>query len=388
VYAPLRRTAFVANARVVNFVADLQAGKLELSADPDGVLAQFLRDLEIVDAAPEILPILTVEGDPAPTMLTLFLTTACNLRCTYCYASAGDTPVRSMSLGVATRGIDFVLANAVKKGVESIEVAYHGGGEPTANWRTMTDSLAYARRKAAEAGLNVEAFSATNGVLTDEQIDWMIANLDGVSLSFDGLPEVHDRHRLTVLGNGSSQQVMFMMRRFDAAGFSYGLRMTVTADQIPNLPASVEFVCAEFGPDRILVEPSYQLGRWSEAPTAETEEFIGAFREAQARAHRLGREIEYSAARVGTLTNHFCGISRDSFALSPDGNVSACYEVFSEDNPWADKFFYGQPEARGPGYVFDLPSSTTCADRPSSTVTGVRAASLNGPAPVTATTRP
>ena len=89
VYAPLRRAAFVANARTVNFIADLQRGVYDPSADPDGALAGFLRRLEIVDAGPEEKPITTFAGTPKPTAVTLFLTTACNLRCSYCYASAG-----------------------------------------------------------------------------------------------------------------------------------------------------------------------------------------------------------------------------------------------------------------------------------------------------------
>ena len=49
-------------------------------------------------------------------------------------------------------------------------------------------------------------------------------------MSFDGLPEVQDRHRLTIAGQGSSNRVMHTIRRFDEAGFRYGLRVTVTAD--------------------------------------------------------------------------------------------------------------------------------------------------------------
>jgi uncharacterized protein len=126
VYAPLRRAAFVANARVVNFLADLKAGGFDQSADPDGSLVEFLRRLEILDAPPEQLPITEFSGDPEPTSVTLFLTTACNLRCTYCYASAGDTPTKYMPLDVAKRGIDFVAANAAKKGALFFEVLYHG----------------------------------------------------------------------------------------------------------------------------------------------------------------------------------------------------------------------------------------------------------------------
>jgi uncharacterized protein len=355
IYAPLRQAAFVASAQVINFLADLQEGKYNQAIDPDGSLVKFLQQLEILDASSvETLPVSTFAGPPLPTAVTLFLTTACNLRCTYCYAAAGDTPVKSMSLAVAKRGIDFVVANAVSQNVLQIEIAYHGGGEPTANWQVMTGSFAYAQQKAVEAGLSVSASTATNGVLNDEQIDWIIANLAGVSLSFDGLPSVQDTHRITVSGKGSSDRVIHTIRRFDEAGFNYGIRVTVTHDQIASLPDSIEFICANFHPKRIQVEPAYQLGRWVGTPSAETEGFIAAFREAQGRAMQHGHHIYYSGARVGLLTNHFCGVTQDSFALTPDGNVSACYEAFSEDNPFADLFFYGKPDPQGTGYTFDL----------------------------------
>jgi uncharacterized protein len=61
----------------------------------------------------------------------------------------------------------------------------------------------------------------------------------------------------------------------------------------------------------------------------------------------------FSAARVGLLSNHFCGVSQDLFALSPHGNVSSCFEVFSENNDHADEFFYGRPD-NDDGYHFNL----------------------------------
>lgn len=354
IYAPLRRAAFMGNARAVNVLADLREGLAIADTDHSAhALIALLRRLSIVDGEPERRPITVFNGTPAPTAVTLFLTTACNLRCTYCYAAAGDAPARFMSLEVAKRGIDYVSGNAVRTGAPAFEIAYHGGGEPSVNWRTLTESFAYATARARELGLAVSAAAATNGMLNDTQIDWVIANLSGVSLSFDGLPEVHDRHRPTVAGKGSSGRIMHTMHRFDQAGFPYGVRLTVTADQIASLPDSVEFVCANFHPETIQVEPAYQLGRWSDAPSAETEEFIAAYREAQRRAMRYEREIHYSAARMELLTNHFCGITQDSFCLTPDGNVSACYEAFTEDATWAPMFFYGKPDLSSAGYVFD-----------------------------------
>jgi uncharacterized protein len=315
-------------------------------------LIDLLRQIEILDAGPEIQPITGYSGDPQPSALTLFLTNACNLRCTYCYASAGDSPARFMDLALARQGIDFVCGNAVAKGADCIEITFHGGGEPSVHWKVLVAALEYARGRAAESGLTVRAFAGTNGVLTDAQIAWVIENLAGVGLSFDGLPRVHDRHRLNVLGQGSSERVMHTLRRFDAAGFPYGLRMTVTADQIPDLAESVAFVCSHFKPKRIQVEAAYQLGRWAGAPSAETDGFIEVFRQARAVAFGAGFDLFFSGARVGLLTNHFCGATRDAFALTPDGEVSACYEVFSTENPLAKHFLYGKSGSSG--FEFDL----------------------------------
>jgi uncharacterized protein len=352
IHAPLRRAAFVANAKTVNFLADLQDGVLDAAADPDGSLIELLRRLEIVDGGLETWPLVRIRGKPEPTSLTLFLTTACNLRCSYCYAMAGEKPVRSMGLDTARRGIDFVAANTARKGLPSFEIIYHGGGEPTLNWRTLTGSLDYARERAAALGLEVRASAATNGVLSDRKIDWIVGNLQGVSLSFDGLPEAHDAHRVTASGKGSSGRVMHTMRRFEQVGFPYGLRMTIPADQIPSLPDSVEFVCSSFRPTRIQIEPAYRMGRYEGGASTETQEFIAAFRAARERAASHGQEISFSGARVETLTSHFCGATQDGFCLTPDGNVTSCYEAFSEDDTWSHVFFYGSPDANG-GYRFD-----------------------------------
>jgi uncharacterized protein len=352
VYAPVRRAAFVANSSLVNLIADLKDGCYQPSKETVAAI-EFLRQLQIVDGGPEAQPIETFIGLPEPTNVTLFLTTVCNLRCTYCYASAGDRPVKSMKLETAKRGIDFVVRNALKRQAGAFEVGYHGGGEPTVLWSVLTQSHAYARQRASETGLRLQSSSATNGVLSDDKIDWVIGNLNSVTISFDGLPQAQDKHRLTVLGQGSSARVEHTMRRLDAAGYRYGVRMTVTQDNIPLLAESVEYVLSNFKPSALQVEPSYRLGRWQGAPSAETEDFISAFRDARSRAKGFAQDLHYSGARVGTLTNHFCGISRDSFSLSPDGNVSACFEVFAEDLPWADHFFYGRPSPGDPGYQFN-----------------------------------
>ena len=354
VYAPLRQVAFVANAALVNQIVDLQQGCADLAEDQVQELVKFLRRLQIVDGGPEFSPDPGCSGAPKPTMVTLFLTTCCNLRCTYCYASAGDGPRKTMPWEIAQRGIDFILANALELGREEIEIGFHGGGEPSLNWETLTRSCAYAERQARQHGLRVRAAMATNGVLPEGKIDWIIDHLDSSSVSFDGLPSVHDSHRLNLAGSGSSAAVEHTIRRFDDAGFDYALRMTVTHDHIDQLADSVHYVCRNFRPRRMQIEPAYLLGRWKHAPSAETQAFIDGFREAAAVADEYGQVIQFSAARLGTLSNHFCRATQDGFGLTADGSVSACYEVFVEDVPYARRFIYGRYDHSRQTFQFAL----------------------------------
>jgi uncharacterized protein len=129
--------------------------------------------------------------------------------------------------------------------------------------------------------------------------------------------------------------------------------MTATAELIPFMPDSVDYIFSNFRTGSVQIEPAYQIGRYADQPSAETEAFLTAFREAQRRAKKYGKQITYSGARVGILTNHFCSASQDSFALLPDGTVSSCFEACSHSNPYAPVFFYGQAD-EDRGYRFDM----------------------------------
>lgn len=365
IYAPLRRAAVIGTTHIVSFLTALRQGCCETAVVSDAALLAFLRQVKIVDGEPETPPISIVTGEPLPTAITLLLTTACNLRCSYCYASAGETQVKFMSLETAKRGIDFIAANAVKKNfiaeytgqplVTELSVAYHGGGEPTAHWTVLTESFAYAQHKVATLGLPVRGHLISNGVLRNDQIDWIIANISHMMVSFDGLPSIQNKQRLTKSGRGSSAAVLHTLQRFDAAQFPYIIRVTATEAYLEQLPQAVTFIGERFKPQRIQVEPAYPIGRGQTMPSANTTRFIDAFRSAQAVAKQLDVTLDYSPACLNRLSNHFCGITQDEFSLSAEGNVSACYSCFAEDNNWAEVFFYGKPDGQSRRYVFDMP---------------------------------
>jgi sulfatase maturation enzyme AslB (radical SAM superfamily) len=78
-YAPLRRVAFLVTPE----------GEVPGGADLGAALAGAQEPGQSIEEEPDT---------PRPTAVTLFLPTACSLRCTYCYAAAGDRPAAFMPL--------------------------------------------------------------------------------------------------------------------------------------------------------------------------------------------------------------------------------------------------------------------------------------------------
>ncbi len=354
VYAPLRRIAFLANSASVNLLYLLRQGK-ELPAGKES--SDFLGFCDRVGLFGGVgdCPVTSLESPRFnPTEVTLFLTTSCNLRCIYCYASAGDRHMAAMDLETAKRGIDFVCSNAAGSGKPSFTVGYHGGGEPTEHWGVLTGSFAYARELAREKGLEVEGSMATNGVLSPEKCQWVMRNFEGVNISVDGLPAIQDIQRPLASGKGSSAAVLQTIREFDNASYRYGLRVTVTGASVDDLPRSIEYLLEQSHPEHIQVESVYLLGRGrSQSPGVDPAAFVDAFRQARSLADKYGVDLFYSASRVDMLTDRFCLSCGEGFSLTPQGHVSACYEVPDGDFQYAERFIFGTYDEKCRCYRFD-----------------------------------
>lgn len=353
-YAPLHGGIALGNGATVKLLQDVGRGAQRV--DPSSAVFRELIEAGIVVRAGSSRPSpLAPNVDAAfdPSGVSLFLTTKCSMRCTYCYASAGDRAT-AMSWELAKAAIDWLADHTRQRGRNRFYVMFHGGGEVTIASSVLKQSVEYVRNLSASEGFAVSIEAGLNGAMSVPMTEWVIANLDGTTISLDGLPEVHNRQRPLANGLDSFDLVARTLRRMDEVRFRYGIRMTVTSESIAKLPESIQYICDHFAAPVIQAEPVFQVGRAATGgiPSADPARFIDAFRTARRIARARGRELKYSGAKLG-VSSTFCRVASDSFAVTSEGLVSSCYEVENAEDPRALLFVYGKFDPELNTFVFD-----------------------------------
>lgn len=356
-YAPLAKSALMVNKAAVYSLQQFKAGNGIMLTDHPS----FFRALEQsgiltrqngVDIS---TPRASGNAGFDPDGVSLFLTTACSMRCIYCYAHGGDNP-RYMTWEQAKAAIDWIVTHGARQGKKRLFVSFHGGGEVTKALTLMKTCAAYARSRARMNGITAYMDAGLNGVMDRPVVDWVIRNLDGATVSLDGLPQIQDFQRPLADGSGSYAIVGAALRRMDEKRFNYSIRTTVTGNGIGTLAESVASIAANFNPKTIQVEPVFIAGRAlsHHLTPVDPVQFVAAYRQAMQAARTNGKELRYSGARLDVTTTAFCkGACGNSFAVTPEGLVTACYEVMEGNDSRSAVFHFGQYDKNENAFVFD-----------------------------------
>lgn len=350
VYAPLHKAAFVVEERAADFIRKLQESEVETIPDEFAELAKSLAKIGILGDAPAKPQI--PEDPHNPTQALLLLTANCNLRCTYCFSHGGETKT-NLPEHVARAAIDLIVANAAKKNT-TVKIRYHGGGEPTLRWETLTSTAQYLCEKAQEAGIRSHIALNTNGVLSPMKIEWIAKNIDSVYISFDGRKDLHDSQRPLAGGKSSFSAVWKTMEALTKLGKAFAVRSTITADNCEHMPELVDMV-ADFKLNGVELEPLTKCGRayTNGLPAPTSEQYIKAYKEAFDHARTRGIPLLYSGVRIGGVSHIFCGAAGRNFAVTPSGQATLCHRVSDPTDPIADTYIYGgYSEATG-AFQFD-----------------------------------
>lgn len=166
-------------------------------------------------------PLLHFSADRKPVVVWN-LTQRCNLHCRHCYAAGEAHPERELSTAEA-KGVLDGLADY------GCPVVLLSGGEPLLR-EDLPELAAYAKAK----GLRV-VISSNGTLMTDALAAQLKAiGVHYVGISLDGSEAVHDAFRGVP---GAHAAALRGLRCCQAAGLKVGLRVTLTRNNVAEIPA-------------------------------------------------------------------------------------------------------------------------------------------------------
>ena len=354
-YAPLKRAVAEVNADMVQLLKRLNAG--ENLGDLEEKFEQ-LRQVGIITDKETPKETYVPTKDYTPTTVTLIPGFDCNLRCLYCYSNGGENTEKTMKLDIAKAAIDFIIKNALAKGEKQVELGFHGGGEPFLhkNMSLIKGATDYFRNRAKYYKLQPAISAVTNGVMNQETIDWVINNLDEISISFDGPKDIQNKQRPTAAMGDSFSPVMQTIKYLESKKFRYNLRTVITKESASRMPEIVKFLSSVSSVDHFSFEPLFECGRCqtSKVEAPNPEKYVEYLIKSKEVASKLGKTVLYACSEVEGVYDYFCGaVGTGFFFVLPDGNVTSCLEVCRKSDPRADIFMIGKYNFKTKKFVFN-----------------------------------
>lgn len=170
-----------------------------------------------------------------PTLHIVVPTFRCNMKCIYCHSTSKLMSARGFDMDEDTAKsiVDFIFTSPSKSFVIEFQ-----GGEPLARFDIVRFIVDYALKKSKETKKEVKFSLVTNLTMMDEdKLNFLKSRrIMGISVSFDGPKEVHDKNRKYVSGAGTYDDVTYWIRRINTE-FKYDFNLnaltTITRFSLP-----------------------------------------------------------------------------------------------------------------------------------------------------------
>lgn len=274
--------------------------------------------------------------------LSLAIAQKCNMGCTYCYADQGDFggPSKNMSVESALKAIDLLIKDCPEEG--NVQLTFLGG-EPLINRKAIREAVSYAETKAREKKITVRYAITTNGtLLTEEDAVFFETHGFAVTISLDGLKDVHDAQRPMKGGKGSFDRVIQNIQPLLAIQkqMQVSARVTVTPENINLAEALDEFIQMGFhsvGFSPLLRSSNGQGEMTPESLAGMLENMIacGLNFEKQVLAGKrypfLNMVNALKEISKGTHRPYPCGAGAGYMGVSADEELFACHRFVNEE---------------------------------------------------------
>jgi len=248
------------------------------------------------------------EGIAKSETIYFHLTKRCNLRCIYCYISAGET--REVEL--STDEVMETLGDIIKLSPEKVVFT---GGEPLC--RQDIFELA-SKFKSLDKNNRIWLYINTNGTLITRDIALqMTQNFDEIRLSLDGRENINDALR----GEGTYDSVMQAIDYLQEIGGDPTISITINSENIASLGKFMAFLLRVKWIHNISLAPFKLSGRGKNhkellCPQEEAERVVAEF------WHEYFGFSSRQGIRNKPPMN--CGVGK-YLTIYPDGSVYPCH---------------------------------------------------------------
>jgi uncharacterized protein len=303
---------------------------------------------------------------------SIFPSTACNLKCKYCYANGGDHP-RYIDEKLYQIAFRYFFAN-FPEDMKDVHLSIHGGGEPTLNYPLLRRICDEFNSQSKINKLTPKISITSNGTFNKEIRDWVISENIGISISLDGPSEIQDYQRPFRSGSGSFDMVMENVRYLIDQGRQIGIRSTVTAHSVSAMQDTLEMAKSE-GIAAVHFEPLFETERSRENRMAppRREEFTQNLLSCFLKGLEYDIDVSYSGLRCFDHPHfRFCSACGDNFGLTIDGHITTCYEVLELEDPASKCFFIGKVNVKEGTVDIDEEKVSYLKGRETNNLTGCR----------------
>ena len=259
---------------------------------------------------------------------TIWVTSACNLRCKYCYEGI-EKENQFLSVENSDEILSFIGEICRKSNCKQCRISFHGG-EPSLNVPAIKYIISSFEQKSGVECCQYEM--TTNGYqLSEDTIQFFAENIHDLTVSIDGTQRSHNSNRLNASGNGSFQEVFRnaekILKLRNQLGRKLRVRMTLNADNYQYLYESVVFLI-EHGFKEIVPGVDYGEKRWTES---HFDEIYKQYQQIRAYLEEHAPDAYVSSmSREEISKKSFCDGCRSSFHLSPDGKIYPCIYVVND----------------------------------------------------------
>lgn len=298
--------------------------------------------------------------------LTLHLTTACNMRCSYCYSPPRDG--EPMSREVGRKALDF--GAKLTKG--SCGIIFFGG-EPLLCKDLIYDLVDYGRYRERYRAGRFHFKITTNGLLLDDEfLLFSVVNNVLIAMSIDGVEAAHDAHRRAAGGQSTFSAVKERLQRLIEVKPYCNILLVINPDTAGYLCESIEMLVG-MNCRYLIVSPNY-AGDWREEHFRILEKEYKKLAKRYIEWTRAGRKFYLSPIEV-KLSSHInqhcyfkerCELAQKQLSVDPQGFLYPCVQFTraGAESEWRiGSIFEGiDEERRAHLYAISSAEKESCLD--------------------------